>query len=422
MMKKNFKNTVIAIIFLGIVISLVFFTNIFQTKEVDANLKLNKTTIWKDGSWGYAKKITIDHSKVSGTLNLNNFPLLVSLTDANLKHTDHGGYVGKTDGTDIFFVGENGVKLDHEIEKYASTTGELIAWVRLPVLYPENATNLLMYFGNSGASDQQNITGVWDSSYKAVYHLGDGLTLNTNDSSLSGYNLTNTNATATSSAKIYGGAYFDSTDYIQGSAANTRVGGTTNATWQLWFYSKSSGSGNLPTALSFGTWSNGNVMYRIFWSQNYDTENNRYIRFETKKSYTSTTKIATTKFPLYEWANITITYDNQDVGNELKFYQNGSLINSFSLATSSFPTELATMLVIGNGRSNTTVERWDGSIDEVRVSDIARSADWVATEYNNQSSTSTFYTVSSLLTPSNIDTASAPASTKVKVRGGVKFR
>ncbi len=34
---------------------------------------------------------------------------------------------------------------------------------------------------------------------------------------------------------------------------------------------------------------------------------------------------------------------------------------------------------------------FDGSIDEVRVSDIARSVDWIATEYNNQSSPSTFY-------------------------------
>src|SRR5260370_41912082 len=36
-----------------------------------------------------------------------------------------------------------------------------------------------------------------------------------------------------------------------------------------------------------------------------------------------------------------------------------------------------------------------GSIDEFRVSTIARSADWIATEYKNQSSPSTFYSVGS---------------------------
>ena len=34
-----------------------------------------------------------------------------------------------------------------------------------------------------------------------------------------------------------------------------------------------------------------------------------------------------------------------------------------------------------------------GSVDEVRVSQIARSADWIATEYNNEYSPSTFYSL-----------------------------
>lgn len=51
------------------------------------------------------------------------------------------------------------------------------------------------------------------------------------------------------------------------------------------------------------------------------------------------------------------------------------------------------MLYIGSNASN---EYFSGSIDEVRVSNIARSADWIATEYNNQSSPSTFYTISTV--------------------------
>ena len=34
-----------------------------------------------------------------------------------------------------------------------------------------------------------------------------------------------------------------------------------------------------------------------------------------------------------------------------------------------------------------------GSLDEIRVSNTVRSADWIATEYNNQSSPATFYTL-----------------------------
>jgi RHS repeat-associated protein len=48
---------------------------------------------------------------------------------------------------------------------------------------------------------------------------------------------------------------------------------------------------------------------------------------------------------------------------------------------------------------------FNGTIDEVRTSKIARSADWIKTEYNNQNSPSTFYTVSSatsLTVPSQV--------------------
>ena len=36
---------------------------------------------------------------------------------------------------------------------------------------------------------------------------------------------------------------------------------------------------------------------------------------------------------------------------------------------------------------------FNGSLDEVRISNTVRSADWIATEYNNQSSPSAFYTI-----------------------------
>ncbi len=38
-------------------------------------------------------------------------------------------------------------------------------------------------------------------------------------------------------------------------------------------------------------------------------------------------------------------------------------------------------------------QAWNGNLDEVRVSNTARSSDWIATEYNNQSSPSSFYSL-----------------------------
>jgi hypothetical protein len=46
------------------------------------------------------------------------------------------------------------------------------------------------------------------------------------------------------------------------------------------------------------------------------------------------------------------------------------------------------------GSRNNNDLYFNGSIDEVRISNTARSANWIKTEYNNQSSPSTFYSIS----------------------------
>lgn len=50
--------------------------------------------------------------------------------------------------------------------------------------------------------------------------------------------------------------------------------------------------------------------------------------------------------------------------------------------------------IIGNARDPFGSDlNLDGQIDEIRISNIARSPAWIATEYSNQSAPSSFYTV-----------------------------
>ena len=55
------------------------------------------------------------------------------------------------------------------------STGELIAWVRIPSLNTNVAasdTVIYIYYGNSDvASSTQNVSAVWDSNYVGVWHL-----------------------------------------------------------------------------------------------------------------------------------------------------------------------------------------------------------------------------------------------------------
>src|SRR3990170_1475817 len=84
----------------------------------------------------FRKTLTVNGGQVSGG-PLADFPFLFSTTDPDLRTTANGGRVTNTNGWDIIFATSltcadstscGGDKLDHEIESYNPTTGQLIAW------------------------------------------------------------------------------------------------------------------------------------------------------------------------------------------------------------------------------------------------------------------------------------------------------
>jgi len=147
---------------------LIFGTNLFSAKTAEAD--------WfaTGGTWGYRKAITVDADKVSGSSALTDFPMLFSVTDTDLAFTDFGGNVASSTAGDIVFTSSDGItKLSHEIEYYASTTGEIAAWVKIPSLSNSVDTTIYIYYGNAAADDQQDAANVWDSNYMMVQHLSE---------------------------------------------------------------------------------------------------------------------------------------------------------------------------------------------------------------------------------------------------------
>jgi hypothetical protein len=155
------------------------------------------------GTWAHRKTVTIDHTKVP--TSQSNFPVLINLSS----DTDLSAYA-QADADDILFTSSDAItKLSHEIERYASGTGELQAWVKVPSLSSSSDTVLYMYYGNGSATSQQNAANVWDANFQDVYHLGNGTTLSGADSTgLSNGTITTPTATA---GKIDGGGSFNGT-------------------------------------------------------------------------------------------------------------------------------------------------------------------------------------------------------------------
>ena len=173
---------------------------------------------WYSASWTDRMPITINHGKVAGTTNLTNFPVLVSLTNANLATVANGGSVANSNGNDILFTASDGLtKLNHQIESYNAATGQLIAWVQVPTVSPTGDAVIYIYYANPAATNQQNPTGVWDSNFQQVLHLDESSGTTLFDSTTYGNNgskVSPTSPTPTASGEIGGAQSFNGTsDY-----------------------------------------------------------------------------------------------------------------------------------------------------------------------------------------------------------------
>ena len=150
---KNHKKLFTTILIVVIITSMFI---VPYTKNVKAT--------WWDFDWDYKKEITIDHDQVAG--DLNNFPVCINITDTGLRD------YAQSDGDDIVFVDSTeSTQFNHEIEYFDDSTGRLVAWVNITSLSSSVDTTIYMYYGNSEASNQEDVDNTWHSVYYAVYHM-----------------------------------------------------------------------------------------------------------------------------------------------------------------------------------------------------------------------------------------------------------
>jgi glycosyltransferase involved in cell wall biosynthesis/transposase len=328
--------------------------------------------------------------------NLSNFPLLVSMTDPDLKTTGNGGHVTNSNGYDIVFTDSTETtKLDHEIEKYNASSGEIEMWVRIPSLSMVTDTTIYMYFGDSSiTTSQENKTGVWDSNYKAVYHAGESSGATTlADSTSDAYTATKTSSTqpAAATGKIDGAQSYASGDKAQtsSSVANVNFGANQDFTVGTWVKtSQASVNGAYPGIVEKEDWNQGT---RQGWNMIlHNSDTNAHWKFEVWTGGSDYETFASSDIADGNWHHLVAVRS----GATMTLYQDGSPVTVNAVSAGSVQQSIG--LAIGNGNVSPLV----GTIDETEISNTARNQVWIAAEYNNQSSPSTFYSVSSLSTNS----------------------
>ena len=350
----------------------------------------------------YARSITIDYTKVS-TASQTNFPVLVSGTYSYLATATNSGYIqntttlnGQTVPADLIFTSDNActTKLNWEIASYTATTGAIEAWVQVPTLsYTANTVIYMCYDNTAVTTYQSTASSTWDSYYAGVWHLPNGTTLSVKDSTNNANNGTDNGATVTT-GEIDGAASFNgSTNYIDiGSGASLNI--TSAITMSAWIKIAASGAyyhiiggyqGSSPNpGYGFivggvpGSTTDGHLAY---WSQTHG------VWVEGHTAVNNNT---------LHLVEVTVT------GTTVQFYIDGAADGA--AVSSNQPSSYSGDRDMGRGENNASY--WSGTLDEVRVSSTARSAGWITSEYNNQSSpdkatygSSGFYAIGAATTP-----------------------
>jgi hypothetical protein len=340
--------------------------------------------------YAHVRPITIDHTKVPNT-DQTNFPILISGVYPFLATTANGGQVQNASGYDIIFTVDYAgtTKLDHEIESYDPATGTINMWVRLPALSHTCDTIIYIAYGNAAVTtSQENKTSVWDSNYQAVLHLDETTGTTVIDSTVNaneGTKVSISSPTGIPGGKIGGAQSFNGTsDFIALPPSLTSGLGT----FSLSFWTQTTDSG-----------SNG-----TYWNQP------QFLGDSTAGNNSGDFGVVTNSGALGMWSGLNGGGDNSFVTSstinnnnwhQIAAVNNGSVIHlyldgqdtgltlSSGLALDSYGWYLGAQHYYSGGAAF----YHQGAIDEFRFSNSARSADWIVTEYNNESSPAAFASV-----------------------------
>ena len=262
------------------------------------------------------------------------------------------------------------------------------AYVKIPFLSSTTDTEIYMYYGNATSSDQSNPTGVWDSNFKMVQHLNDGATnYYTDDSTTNNNNGVKkaSNEPNEVSEKINKAQDFDGVkDYIN-CKDGINMASWNALTAEAWVKYEKGTKTDKYTIIS--NWKNdvASILLRI------DPAGDFIEAYVVTQTNTTIGGEFTDLVLDSNWHHVLITYNTTD---GLKAYLDGTVSTTSYSSSANLDAGTSTALYIGY-TPHEAADRFKGRIDEVRISNIARSTDWISTEYNNQNSPSTFYSVGS---------------------------
>ena len=349
-------------------------------------------------SWSNSRNIVLNTSatgaNVAGTVT--NFPVLVRLGQAEASIFSQA----LAAGADVRFAKANGVtRLPYEIVSWNSSAKSAEIWVKVDTVYGNNATqSIKMFWGNGGAADSSAPGAVFGTSngFVSVVHLGgvDSVTARANSvTGAPGAILRNAGGQFGSIPGMIGTADRIGPTGVGTNAGTDSLGGAFLDLGRNMAFADNNYAGfsNFSSGLSWSTWVYLDAVvnferYFFMWD---GTEANRFgvirnnnLGIGTRWGPNNATYNVNSASPVPvagQWYHMAVSKGGTT--SAVQLYLNGALVeNSGSVPNI---TNVARNRVF-IGRANDATNYLNGRIDEQRLANTARTADWVKLDYESQ--------------------------------------
>ena len=334
-------------------------------------------------SWPHTRKIFLNTSATGADVAgpVAGFPLLVRLT-ADLFDFSQA----KADGTDIRFSDMAGNPLAHSIEHWDATGKTAEVWVMVPKVAGNSKAGFInFHWGLTGAPDIQNAAAVFDTGkgFAGVWHMNDGVA---GRSGLAGFPDQTANhndgmdyALPAAGAAVIGKgqSFAEPLDHIE-VRSNPGLAMTSALTLSAWIKGTAWNAGTVSNNLIFRKGGSAPIAYDMSIK---DGHLKLYLNEFDTLGVAGRSTLDTGK-----WIHVAATWS----GGLVQLYVDGKADLAAPVSRPGpLPQDTLTLNLGSRSSGSTTYSDWfNGSIDEMQLSRVARSADWIKLAYENQKTSS----------------------------------
>jgi PKD repeat protein len=342
-------------------------------------------------SWAKNATIALSTTVAGVATDQTNFPVLVRLVDGSngFNFSD----LGNADGRDIRFTDTVGTDLSYQIERCATPYAEV--WVLVPLVKGTTSgltTHIKMYWGKPGQTTTGSGSAVFSTTngFIGVYHLSEGGTGTRYNSAQSSYNGTTVGYGGTESGNgdIALGDSLKAvigTDYINLGAGIAPTGN--NITLSAWV--KPHTYVDFAKIINKAYTTSSIAPYQIFCLDLHNGDGKMEMALDLAGAQQKSQNA--TALALDSWNYVAGTYDQVTMRTYLNANADGTNAQTGAIGTSTMNT-----LIGGNDAIGATQQHFNGVIDEVRIENVTRSADWIKLCYQSQMSGATWLTFQQL--------------------------